>query len=149
MTPSGITNTWASRDLPILAAALRRLDAGEDADLEEIRQEVGLTPNQMYAGVQALEGAAPPYIEVTLLMGWSDDRASGHIDRVSERARRELGSWPSASSIVTELVAALSAAADSEPEPERKGRLKAAADLLGGMARDIAVAVLSQKIGTV
>jgi hypothetical protein len=148
-TASGISDTWASRDLPILAAALRRLDAGEDPSLEDIRADAGLTVAQLAAGLKALEGASPPYIEVGYTGGWTDDQANGWVDRVSERARRELGAWPSAASLVADLVEALSAAADAEPEPERKSRLRTAADFLGGAARDVAVSVLAQKIGTV
>lgn len=68
---------------------------------------------------------------------------------VYERARRELGSWPSGDELLHQLVAALSAAADEETEPEEKGRLRTAADVLGGMARDIAVNVISARIGHV
>jgi hypothetical protein len=87
-----IEETWASRDLPILKAALRRLDAGEDyADLEEIRRELGFTGDRLLAGIRALESADPPYIEADRMMGWREDHAAGTIDVVSERARRELG----------------------------------------------------------
>jgi hypothetical protein len=141
--------TWASRELPILRAALRRLDAGERlADLEEIRQEAGLTPDETWAAVQALQYADPPYIEVELAGGWSDE-ASGIATSVSERARRELGTWPSPASLVDELAAAFAQAADAEQEPEKRTKLRALADGLAGMARDIAVGVLSRRIGDI
>jgi len=70
-----------------------------------------------------------------------------HVIQVRGRARRELGTWPSADALLEQLVAALTAAADAEPEPERKGRLKAAAELLGGMARDIAVQAIGARLG--
>ena len=90
-----IESTWATRDLPVLRAALQRLDEGHNfAELEEIRQEVGLSPKQLRASLRALEGADPPYIEVDWGNGWTDDKAAGDIDAVSERARRELGTWP-------------------------------------------------------
>ena len=146
-----IESTWARRELPILAAALRRLDSGEQRSLqqlEEIRQELDLTPKDLAAGIEALESADPPYIEVEVAGGWTDERAGGgFVVSVSERARRELGSWPSAESLVEQLAAALSRAADDEPEPERKGRLRDAAEVLASTARDIAVGVISTKIG--
>ncbi len=50
--------TWATRELPILRAALRRIDAGEDLPtLEDIRAEAGLDVVQMRAGLMALDGA--------------------------------------------------------------------------------------------
>jgi hypothetical protein len=138
--------TWASRDLPILRAALRRLDAGEDfPELQDIRQEIGLTSDDVRAGIRALESADPPYIDVALRAG----DAIGHVVGVSERARRELGAWPAADSLVDELAAALARAADAEQEPEKKTRLRAVADGLAGVARDIAVGVITKKIGDV
>lgn len=139
--------TWATRDLPILRAALRRLDAGDPLpDLEEIRQEVDLTPDEVWGAVHALQSADPPYMEVELAGGWGE-QASGFVRSVSERTRRELGTWPSPESLVDALAEALARAADAEPEPERKSRLRAAADGLAGMARDVAVGVLARKLG--
>jgi hypothetical protein len=144
-----VESTWATRELPILRAALRRLDAGEDsASLEEIRQETGLPSKQLWAAVRALEDADPPYIEVSWASGWTDEHAGGSdISAVSERARRELGSWPSAEPVVSQLAAALSEAADREPEPERKTRLREVAEGLGGAARQIAVEVIAARLG--
>ena len=78
-----------------------------------------------------------------------DQRARGWsmVDSISERARRELGAWPTPDNLVEQLAAALSRAADDEPEPERKGKLRNAADVVGGMARDIAVNVISARLG--
>jgi hypothetical protein len=142
--------TWASRDLPILRAALRRLDAGEDfPELEDIRREAGVTVVELHAGIRALESADPPYIDVTFLGGGSEERASGHVDAVSERARRELGVWPSPESLVDALAAAFARAADAEREPEKRTKLRAVADGLVGAARDIAVGVVTKKIGDI
>jgi hypothetical protein len=131
-------STWAPRELPILTVALRRLDAGEDAvDFTDIANETGLTDDQLWAGVRALQTAQPPYIEV-------DGRA---VWGVTERARRELGTWPSADSIVDALAAAFARAAEAEEEPAKKKRLRAVADGLGSALRDIAVGVISKRLG--
>jgi hypothetical protein len=149
-----IEDTWARRDLPILLAAYRRAESGERppvvGQFEEMRQELGLTVGDFKLGLAALAEADPPFIELQVSGGWSDDKAGGGwIDGVTERARRELGSWPSADTLVDQLATALRQAADDESEPERKGRLRQAADVVGGMARDVAVAVISAKIGSV
>lgn len=147
MTSTALDNTWTTRDLPILRSALRRLDAGEDfPDLEEIRAEVGLDVTQMRAGLRALEHAGPPYIELTYTMA-GPARVGGHVKGVSERARRELGTWPSATSMVDRLVEALEDAEEEEQEPERKSKLRAARDALAGMARDVAVTVIAKQVG--
>jgi hypothetical protein len=100
---------------------------------------------EVLAAVQALEGA--DYVETSLTLGWSDTHASGHITRVGERARRELGTWPAADTLVEQLAAALDEAAERETEPERKRGLRTAAAVLGGVARDIAVHVFERKLG--
>ena len=123
-----LASTWATRELPILAAAFRRVDARERSSVgqpEEIRQELGFTPKVLLAGLNALEGADPPYLEFEVAGGWTNERAGGgYITGVSERARRELGTWPSADNLVEQLVAALTKAANEETEPERKSRLR-------------------------
>jgi len=48
--------------------------------------------------------------------------------------------------VVLELIQALSEAAEREKEPEKKNRLRAAAETLGSFARDIAVDVIAKKI---
>jgi hypothetical protein len=106
-----------------------------------------LSVSQFQAGVQALATAYPPYLEISLEGGWTDDHASGLIEGISERTRRELGSWPSPENLVAQLVTALTEAADREPEPEQKSRLRAAAEALGDVAREVAVGVVSDRLG--
>jgi hypothetical protein len=146
-----VESTWARRELPILVAAYRQVEEGAPqsvGQLEETRQELGLSVRDFAAGLEALEGADPPYIELQVAGGWTDEKAGGgFVEGVSERARRELGAWPSADTLVEQLAAALARAADEETEPERQSRLREAADVLAGMARDIAVSVISQRIG--
>jgi hypothetical protein len=133
-----LPSTWASRDLPILSSALRRLDTGEGwPDLGDLESDTGLSREQLWAGLNALTTAEPPYLTAQ----------GGVVSAVSERARRELGTWPAADSLVDALAAAFAQAAEAEKEPERKQRLRAVADGLGGALRDIAVAVVSKRLG--
>jgi hypothetical protein len=138
-----IDPTWATRELPILRAALQLLDTPGNhfAGFADIRERTGLDSDQVFNGVRALESAYPPYVHV------GAGGVHGHIDAVSERARRELGSWPSPDDLLEQLVRALIQAADNESEPEEKGRLRGAADTLGGMAREIAVSVIAARVG--
>ncbi len=140
--------TWATRELPILAVALRRMDAGEYfVDLEGLRQELGLPVDQMRLGVTALAEAWPPYLSVSSTSG-GPDQIGGFVDQISERARRELGTWPSPDGVLERLVAALEQAAAGEPRSDRKRRLRVAAEALGGVAREVVVNVLSAQLGS-
>lgn len=141
-----LPETWATRDLPILREALLALDMGEEADLEAIRTRLGMTATEIRIGVEALANANPPYLEWTIGNGWNGERSPGSIDRVFERARRELGTWPTPDSFVTELATALRQAADAEPEPEKKNKLQATADALLSFGRDVAVLVAAKYV---
>jgi hypothetical protein len=144
-----LRETWTTRELPILRAALARLDRGEDAHLEldELRVQVGIPAAEFRAAIEALSNATPPYLDVMIGNGWAGERSNGMLDGVCERTRRELGTWPTAERFVSELAAALSKAAEDEQEPEQKGRLRAAADALAGFGRDVAVAVAAKHLG--
>jgi hypothetical protein len=63
MPGQSVTYTWTNRELPILQAALRRVDAGEmNPTLDDIRTEVGLEVDQIQIAVDALEDA--DYLEL-------------------------------------------------------------------------------------
>lgn len=122
------------------------MDGGDYfVDLQALQSELPqLAPDQFRMGLRALADAG--YMDVSFTMG-GPNRVSGHVDRVHERARRELGTWPTADSVVDDLAAQLEAAAEAEEEPERKGRLRAAGEALAGAARDLAVQVVAARIG--
>jgi hypothetical protein len=69
-----------------------------------------------------------------------------HVKEVSGEARRVVGQWQTADSLVTQLTKAFAAATDREGDPEQKSRLRKFAVWLGGAARDIAVNVCSQVV---
>lgn len=138
--------TWSTRELPILRSVLERVDSGAYyVDLKRVQAEIGLGDDQMRAGLIALERADPPYLEIQWLMR---SQAKGNIKSVSERARRGLGTWPTSDDVLARLVAALQAQAEGESDPAQRSRLSEAARVIGGVARDVVVAVFSQKLGT-
>ena len=70
-----LPSTWASRDLPILSSALRRLDTGEAwPDLGDLQRDTGLSREQLWAGLNALTTAEPPYLTAK---GWGRIRSLG------------------------------------------------------------------------
>ena len=105
-----LPDTWASRELVILRAALKRMDDGDESpDLADVYRDSGLSMKQFIAGVNALDSADPPYLEAEWAGGWGgDDRpGGGYVVMLSERARRELGTWPSPDAMLERLIAAL------------------------------------------
>ena len=143
-----IHETWTSRELPILRVALRHYEAGErPVSLELIRAETGLSADQVTIGAEALADADPPYLEVAFGAREVGSRATnGDVTRVLERTRRDLGSWPTPENMLDGLIEALNSEADRASD-DQKTRLHAAADALSGVAREIAIRVISGRIG--
>jgi hypothetical protein len=95
-----------------------------------------MDPGQVARAVRAL---SPRFIKTGAALGGLMDVA---IMGVADEARQAVGQWPSPEVWVERLVQALREAAEREPDPERRGRLRALAEGLGGFARDVAVGVL-------
>jgi hypothetical protein len=135
-----VEDTWTSRDLPVLDATVALLENRPLVDVTDIAARAGLTVAETSGALQAMEGV---YVELAMSMGGPQ---SWSVQGVTPAARRAVGQWPSAESLITRLVEGLNAAADQEANPERKSRLRQAASLLGGAARDIATDIAARFI---
>jgi hypothetical protein len=111
-------------------------DGPEIPDVETFVKLTGMEPGQVARAVRAL---SPRFIKTQATLGGLMDLA---IMGVTDEARQAVGQWPSPEAWVERLVQALREAAEHEPDPERKRRLRALAEGLGGFARDVAVGVL-------
>ena len=136
-------STWEPRDLLVLDVVVRHYDEhpqgqGVMLTCPQVASLVGLDPTDVYRALKVLE---PSYVR--LAEGWGRGPGGCSIQGVTDQARRAVGQWPSAEVWVDRLVQALREAAEREPDPERRGRLRAMAEGLGGFARDVAVGVLS------
>lgn len=133
-------DTWTARDLPVLTYLVERLDdpGTHRVDLPEIGPATGLDDHGVERAINALDSASPPYLN-----GIRVDQAPYPIiiTSVTERARREVGAWPTAEAFVDRLVAALNQAADAETDPEKRSKIQQVAASLGGGLRDVAVNV--------
>jgi hypothetical protein len=139
-------STWEPRDLPVLEAVVRYFDEhpqGVMLRCEEVAELAGRAATDVYRALKILE---PTYVRLAPGLG------SPTVRGVTDQAPRVVGQWPSAEVWVHRLVQALHEAAERESDPERRGRLRAMAEGLGGFARDVAVGVLSggitQSIGS-
>jgi hypothetical protein len=92
-----------------------RTRASRTSRLLQSKLKSASNPNQMRAGLAALESAFPPYLTVQQLM--AGEFAEGHVLEISERARRTLKTWPTSDDVLDRLVAAIEALADKESDP--------------------------------
>jgi hypothetical protein len=135
---------WASRDLLVLDAAVELIDemypTSRYPEGEDIAARTGLDAKSVAVALNALEGE---FLEVQR----TGDFARWGVPRVTPAARRAVGQWPTAESLVEKLVAGLAQAAEHEGDPERKGKLMAVARGLSSFAREVAVNVAAQALG--
>jgi hypothetical protein len=68
------------------------------------------------------------------------------ITEVTPEARRAVGQWPTPEKVVARLAEAFSAAAETEPDPQRKGMLRTVGGFLAGTGKDIATEVAAKVI---
>lgn len=132
--------TWTSRELPALQAIVEYFDDPDTGGVGLTRQRAAELANldeDTFRRVLAkLAKADPPFLDLVTV---AEDLVPIRITGVTERALIASGQWPSPEGLVADLVEYLERAALSEQEPERKSKLRAAAIILGGVAKEVAV----------
>jgi hypothetical protein len=135
-----VEDTWAAWDLPVLDATVALVEETDLPEVADIADRTGLAVADVARALRAMDGV---YVDLRLTMG---DPGAWFVQGVTPVARRAVGQWPTAESLIGQLVEGLDAAAGREEDPERRGRLRQTASLLGGAARDIAVDVMARVI---
>jgi len=141
-------NTWTDRDLPALDAMVKYLDEQPQSfpRLSAIAELAGMDVADVGKAAIALQ--SDMLVDIQTTVGGPE---SWHLRGVSGEARRLVGQWPTADQFVDELVRRLQAAADGEPDEERRGRLRELASAAGGVARsvfvDVTTAVITRQMG--
>ncbi len=140
-----VSKTWFSRELPVLEAIVEAFDdpARHKMSLDEIQDATGFSAEEVQRALAQLDRAEPRYLNT--------QRASqvGYpimVNGITQRALTEAGQWPDPEQWVDRLVEALQRSAKQEPDADKRSKLRQAATVLGGMARDIVVAVASGQI---
>lgn len=132
-------DTWFQRELPVLEAAARlyeELFPDRTPDGEDIRQETDLPERDVQIALFTL---APTYL--SLRTSITGELASIHVTDVTDAGRRAVGQWPSAESFVAALAAGIAEAAELEPDPDQRSKLKKTSKWLGGSVKEIAIQV--------
>lgn len=138
-------DTWGTRDLPVLEYLVEQLDDPNRywVEAHAIPEALGISEKDMRSALSALASANPPYLDGT---GVAESRHLLQISSVTERARREVGAWPTADRLVDRLVASLNDAAEAEPDEEKRSKIKQVASSLGGSLRELTVQVVGSAI---
>ncbi len=144
-----VHDTWAVRDLPVLDATVGLLEQSYMVTVTDIAARTGLDPAQVARSLEALD---PLYVDFRKTTTGGDPRF-WYVFKVTPEARRAVGQWPTAESLVAALADQLYAASHQETGDERQNLLAYAARLIGDTLRDLAVdaaaRVLSPALGDV
>ena len=137
-----LPDLWTTYDLPVLIALVQRLEVNGDSRLD--------------AAHLAVDGLERPHVEAALR------RLSEHgyivgmktqmdypviVHRVTERALRVVGAWPSAEQLADRLLAALAEAAEHGSTEDERGRARRALDALRSAGRDVLVNAAGGALG--
>lgn len=133
-------DTWFSRDLPVLDAAVRHVDedTGRIADPDLLAEEAGIPRDDVRRSLQALSGV---YLRTEGTM-----QGDHLVMDVTPEARRAVGQWPTPENVANRLLAVLEQAADQTGDEEQRTRLRRAADSLKGLGRDVLPEVIASVI---
>lgn len=142
--------TWAARDLPVLEGIVDLTEKGVHLiEPHRLAEHLGMELLHVQRALAALAGEYPPFFEFTDETDF--DTGAREIEIVHSptgAARRAVGVWPPTPDVLADrIVAGLEAAAASEGDQEKRGRLKAAAAYLGGAGRDLLVEIAGAAVG--
>ena len=140
MEQKRLSDTWNSREYPVLLAVAERLESGErPVRAKQVAEKTGIDKAVVIESMSTLDG---PY-----LVGRADVRGSSRVDffagSLTERGRRTVGLWPSETETTDALISLLRQAGDSVEDPEEKTVLQRAAGSLGMVSRGVLTDVLS------
>lgn len=132
-------DTWESRDLPVLKAAVEIFDrTGRGSSAAELGAACGFDKGTVQRALRALY--REPFFEEPRQAFSGDILAVG---RPTSAALRVAGQWPTPETQLERLIAAFEAAADDDARPEtERSRFKQAALWLGGVASQVAIGAL-------
>ncbi|MCO7238694.1 hypothetical protein [Aeromicrobium sp. CnD17-E] len=142
-----LTDTWHTRDLLVLRAAVRHIDAtGEEARVHHLTQATGLDSEQVIRAARALDSAGI-VSAVILDGGWGGPTQVEAIRRLSRQAYELSGAWPGPDSVADRLLATLQDVAEHGSDPVEKAKARKALDAMGSLGRDLLVSVAGAAAG--
>lgn len=136
-----LDDVWSTRDFPVLVAAARRIDQGEDTvDVADLVADTNLSEEEVVRAGLALTRRGL----LEAMGSWGAPVL--RVKNLSGEAYLLTGLHPDGDDAVSQLVSALRQAADQTPDPVEKSKLRALADNAGAVSRDVLAGVLTAVI---
>ncbi|MGW0803394.1 hypothetical protein [Nonomuraea sp. NPDC002799] len=134
--------SWKDHDLPVLKAIVQMADEGmAPIQPHQIVDRLHMDPADVRRALAALAGERPPFFQFTDVTGaGSAEREIDGVHSPTGEARRVVGTLP-AEMLARHIVAGLEAAAEAEPDEEKRSELKQTAQFLGGTGWSVLLGV--------
>lgn len=133
-----LPDVWASRDYPVLCEVARRFEAGATTvGIHDVMTALNLDERTATAAAIALR--ARGYVMTQAMDRWE----VFDFTRLNGAAYLATGLHPDGDDAASRLIDALRQAAEQTGDEAERGRLRQAADAIGGLSRDVAAAVLT------
>jgi hypothetical protein len=142
MTEGRLQEVWASRDLPVLIEVTRCKDEGQGLiEGRAVADALGMDLKDVHRAMTALGRRG-------LVAGQGTSATTGleWVTEVSGSAYLVTDLHPDGDDALSRLIDGLRQAAEMTSDEDERGRLRRAADALGGIARDVGVGVLTAVI---
>jgi len=138
-----VEDTWGVRDVPVLNAVVALLEQSYMVTVSDIAGRTGLDLADVARSLDALD---PTYVDFRKTETGGDP-TFWYVHKVTPEARRAVGQWPTAESLVNRLAEAFAEEAEDEEDIERQYQLRQAATLLAQTVHDVAVRVAAGVVG--
>jgi hypothetical protein len=138
-----VEDTWAARELPVLSATVQLLEESYMVTVTDIAARTGLDEQAVARALEALDPVFVDFRKTTT----GGDPTFWYVLKATPAARQAVGQWPSPETLVSALARELSAAAQDEQDPERKGLLVYAARLIDDTLRDVSLRAAEAVLG--
>ncbi|SRR6266496_169043 len=136
--------TWETRDLPVLRAIVTIDDARMTTlpiRATDLAEHTGLEIGSVHRALRSLASEVPPYFKA-----FTEDGVITEVHSPTGAAKRAVCAWPTPEAWADRLIKALNEAADAEPDPVRKSKLRRAAEALGDLGRGVVTEVVAAVI---
>ncbi len=129
--------------MPVLSAAVALLENSYMVTVSDIAERTGLDQADVARSLDAMD---PTYVDFRKTETGGDP-TFWYVLKVTPEARRAVGQWPTAESLIDRLAQAFRDAADREEDMGRQYQLRQAAGLLAETVRDVAVQAAARVTG--
>lgn len=140
-------DTWTTRELPVLRELVSHFEAAGPVGpptADSVAAATGLATPDVEMALTALWEATDPYMKG---IGASGMRYPARITGVTERARRAVGQWPASDDAADQFLAALQAAADAEPDEQKRSRIRSIASWFDTAGKEVLAKVIAEIVG--